>query len=62
MTNKGPTGESGILIFQHSRDGEGLWRNLELQSGDYGLQLATEAAEGVLALENGTYSWTENPD
>ncbi|HEX4879618.1 MAG TPA: hypothetical protein VFV39_07225 [Limnobacter sp.] len=62
LTNKGPTGDSGILIFQQGREGEGLWRNLELQNGDYGLQLATEAAEGVLTLENGTYSWTENPD
>ena len=62
LSNKGPTGDSGILIFQQQREGEGLWQNVELPNGDYGLQLATEAAEGVLTYQDGKYDWQENPD
>ena len=62
LSNKGPTGDSGILIFQQQREGESLWQNIELPNGDYGVELATEAAEGVLTYQQGRYGWEENPD
>lgn len=62
LSNKGPTGDSGILIFQQQREGEGLWQNVELPDGGYGIQLATEAAEGVLTYQDGKYDWQENAD
>lgn len=62
LTNQGPTGDSGILIFQPRREGEGLWQNIELSNGDYGVQMATEAAEGVLSYQQGNYTWEENPN
>ena len=62
LSNKGPTDDSGILIFQQQREGQGLWQNIELPNGDYGVQLTTEAAEGVLTYQQGSYSWEENPD
>ncbi|HEX4857026.1 MAG TPA: hypothetical protein VFV28_09445, partial [Limnobacter sp.] len=62
ITNQGPTGDSGILIFEPSREGEGLWQNIKLPNGDYAVQLATEAAEGVLSFQHGQYVWEENPD
>ena len=62
LTNKGPTGDSGVLIFQTRRQGEGVWQNIELPNGAYGVQLATEAAEGILTYEAGQYAWEENPD
>ena len=57
-----PTGDSGVLIFQPRRQGEGLWQSIELPNGGYGVQLATEAAEGILTYEAGQYAWEENPD
>ena len=62
LSNKGPTGDSGILILQQRREGDGLWQNIELPNGDYGVELATEAAEGVLTYRQGRYGWEENPD
>ena len=62
LSNTGPTGDSGILIFQQQREGESLWQNIELPNGDYGIELATEAAEGVLTYQQGRYGWEENPD
>ena len=47
---------------QQQREGQGLWQNIELPNGDYGVQLTTEAAEGVLTYQQGSYSWEENPD
>jgi len=62
LSNKGPTGDSGILIFQQQREGDALWQSIELPNGDYAVELATEAAEGVLTYQQGRYGWQENPD
>lgn len=62
LTNQGPTGDSGILVFQSTRDGNGLWKNVTLPTGDYAVQFATEAAEGTLSFHSGNYHWEENPD
>ncbi|RZS38535.1 hypothetical protein EV673_2917 [Limnobacter thiooxidans] len=63
LTDREPRFNStAILILQNTRDGENLWR--QSQEGDqYQIELATEAAEGVLSLNSqGLYEWTELPD
>lgn len=63
LTDREPRFNStAILILQNKRNGENLWR--QLQEGDqYQIELATEAAEGVLSLNaQGHYEWAELPD
>ena len=63
LTDLGEDGSTAILYFQASRSGEGLWKQIIALDGRYAIELATEAAEGVLSLNaQGEYEWTELPD
>lgn len=63
LTDLGEDGSTAILYFQASRSGPGLWDQLTTEDGRYAIELATEAAEGVLALNTqGGYEWSELPD
>lgn len=63
LTDLGEDGSTAILYFQASRSGTGLWEQVMTADGRYAIKLATEAAEGVLALNaQGDYEWSELPD
>ena len=63
LTDLGEDGSTAILYFQASRTGKGLWKQTIEPDGRYAIELATEAAEGVLSLNaQGQYEWVELPD
>ncbi|MCR2746130.1 hypothetical protein [Limnobacter parvus] len=63
LTDLGEDGSTAILYFQAARSGPGLWEQVTTEDGRYAIQLATEAAEGILALNTqGSYVWSELPD
>lgn len=63
LTDRSTDDSTAILYFQANRSGNELWKQLVNDDGYYEIEFPTEAAEGILRLdEQGAYVWNELPD